>query len=186
LIIRTGRIGIVLAAFLAAGCSHPDAYPVPEQVVLPSGPEPAITVIPGPRQMVAMSDPDAAAHLLSDVFPAGDDPEWRFTGLHPRFRLEVQQTSRLMFYLRFFNHAEALQARGPVSFVVNINGKQIRSPRFPIEGTLEFRYPVPKGAITAPGPVDVSLDVPTGWKFPGTQQVYGLLIHTIGFEQVPQ
>ena len=133
-----------------------------------------------------MSDPDADQHLLGDVFPQGDDPEWRFTGLHPRFRFELQDTSRLMFYLRFFNHAEALRARGPVSFVVNINGKQIRSPRFGLEGEQEFRYPVPNGAIPGPGAVEVSLDVSAGWQFPGSSQVNGLLIHTIGFEQVPK
>ena len=180
------RIGILIAAISLGACSHPDAYPPPAQIILPSGPEPAVHLTLGPRQLVAMSDPDADKHLLADVYPAGDDPEWRFTGLHPRFRFELQDTSHLWFYLRFFNHVEALRTRGLVSFVVNINGKQIRSPRFAFEGEQEFRYPVPQGAITAPGSVEVSVDVSAGWQFPGSPDLYGLLLHTIGFERVPK
>jgi hypothetical protein len=152
---------------------------------MPTGPEPAITSPTGPRQLIAMSDPDADAHILADVFPAFDDPQWRFTGLHPRFRVELQDTSRLTFYLHFFNHREALQARGPVTITVNINGKKLLSQRFTLEGGHEVRRVVPDGFITRPGPVEIALDISPPWHYPGAD-TYGVLIHAIGFEQASQ
>lgn len=176
---------LILATLLLSACSQPDPFPPPPQVILPSGVEPALTPPTGPRQMLAMSDPDVDAHISGDVFPAFDDPESRFTGLHPRFRLELPDTSRLIFYLHFFNHAEALQARGPVTIVVNINGKKFMSERFTLEGGHEVRRGVPDTFIAHSGPVDVSLDISPPWHYPGAD-TYGVLIHAIGFEQAPR
>ncbi|HEV2688502.1 MAG TPA: hypothetical protein VGV35_08100 [Bryobacteraceae bacterium] len=182
---RNRGLSILLPIFFLAACSHPEAYPPPAQVVLPSGPEPAVAPPTGPRQMVAMSDPDADAHILADVFPANDDPEYRFTGLHPRFRLEVRDPSRLVFYLRFFNAGDALLARGPVSFTVKINGKKFRSQNFVYEGGVEYRHLLPDGTVTQPGSVEVSLDISPPWHYPGDGTL-GLMLHTIGFEQAPK
>jgi hypothetical protein len=172
----------LLPILLLSACSHPDAFPPPAQVVMPSGPEPAAAAENAARPLLAMSDPDADAHIIRDVPPAGNDPDWRFTGLHPKFRLELVDVSHLVFYVRFFNHGEALLARGPVSFKVDINGKQFQSERFPYEGDAEYRHPLPDGFIARPGLVEISLDISPPWQYPGDGTV-GVLLHSIGFQQ---
>ncbi|HYL77205.1 MAG TPA: hypothetical protein VEU96_23525 [Bryobacteraceae bacterium] len=176
------RTSALLPILLLCACSHPDAFPPPPQVVMPSGPEPAAASENSARPLLAMSDPDADAHILRDVPHAGDDPDWRFTGPHPKFRLELQDVSHLVFYVRFFNHREALLARGPVTLAVDINGKQFHSERFAFEGDVEFRRPLPDGFIAKPGPVEVSLDISPPWHYPGDGTV-GVLLHSIGFQQ---
>jgi hypothetical protein len=170
--------GYVLLAL--PGCNRlPDAYAPPEQVVMPTGPEP--TVAPGSGWMVAMSDPDADVHIVSDVFrDAGS--EWAFTGLHPKFRFTIRDGTRVNFYVRFFNHDEALRARGPVSFTITINGHDFQSPRFTGSGNQEYRTPpLPNDWIVAPGLANVSLDIEPPWHA-GSGTVYGVLLNSIGFE----
>ncbi|HTS50543.1 MAG TPA: hypothetical protein VMH05_21505 [Bryobacteraceae bacterium] len=136
----------------------------------------------GDGLLLAMADPDAGQHILADVYPAPDGVEWRFTGLHPKFRLHIQDSSKLDFYIRFFVHEESLIARGPLSFWVDINGHRFLSSRFSLPGDLEYRHAVPPAWIDAPGSVDISLDIQAPWRYPdGT--IYGLYLHSIGFER---
>lgn len=172
----------LLSILILCACSHPEAFPPPAQVVMPSGPEPPAASENSARPLLAMSDADADAHILRDVPPARDDPDWRFTGPHPKFRLELHDVSHLVFYVRFFNHREALLARGPVTFAVEINNKQFRSERFSFEGDVEYRHPLPDGFMAKPGPVEISLDISPPWHYPGDGTV-GVLLHSIGFQQ---
>ena len=129
-----------------------------------------------------MADPDISQHILADVYPAPAEAEWRFTGLHPRFRMQVQDSSQLDFYVRFFVHEESLLARGAVSFVVDVNGNRFHSNRFPLPGDLEYRHPIPQAWIGAPGLVEISLDIQPPWRYSdGT--IYGLYLNSIGFER---
>ena len=177
-------IGVVftvgLAFFTTACTTRPQAYAPPAQIVMPAGPEPAASA--GNGLLFAMSDPDANQHILADVFSAGSGEEWRFTGLHSKFRFEISRLSRLGFYMRFYNSAEALAARGPASFSITVNGNRFESPRFIGAGDQEYRRPIPDGWIAHPGVIDVSLDVDRGWRSSdGT--TYGILLNSIGFEE---
>ncbi len=170
------------AALLLCSCSRNPEYPPPVQIVLPSGPEPAITSLSADRMVVAMADPNVNSHIVQDVFEAPDGAEWRFTGLHPKLRLQIDNPSNLDFYLRFAMQDESLKSRGPVSFSVGINGHKFQSYRFALPGDFEYRHPIPPDWLQAPGPVDISLDIDPAWRTPdGT--VYGLLLHSIGFER---
>jgi len=177
---KNRRFGLVFPALLLFGFSWPDSYPPPAQIVMPAGAEPAIPAKTGPREFLAMSDPDVDAHILGDVFPPDDNVEWRYTGLHPRFRLDVRDQSRLVFYLRFFNPGDALRERGPVTVTVNINGQKATSQRFAYEADQEMRYRLIPGILTQPGPVEITLDISPAW------HDYGLMIHSIGFERAAQ
>jgi len=147
---------------------------------MPSGPEPAVASYSDPL-VVAMSDPDASARIIADVFPADPGEEWQFTGLHPKFRLQLQRVSPLNFYMRFDNSVEAVRDWGPVSFTITINGNRFRSSRFS-SGGQEYRRPVPDGWITKPGPVDIAVDIEPPRRAPdGTP--YGIRLHSIGFEE---
>ena len=167
--------------FLLAGCTHqPEAYAPPAQIVLPSGPEPLVAVSSDPL-VVAMSDPDASTRIIADVFPAEPGAEWRFTGPHPKFRLQLEHVSPLNFYMRFDNSIESVRDWGPVSFSITINGNSFRSQRFS-SGAQEYRRPVPDSWITKPGPVDIAVDIEPPRRAPnGTP--YGIQLHSIGFEE---
>jgi len=167
---------------LSAACSRQvPSYPPPAQVVLPSGPEPPLVADPSPGRLIAMSDPDADSHILSGVFAADQGAEWRFTGPTARFRFDVPQTTGLSFYMRFFNTADALRARGPMSFSVLVNGNRIVSPRYTGSGDQEFRRPIPAGWILKPGPVDVSIEIDPPWHASDGMS-YGVMLNSIGFE----
>jgi|SRR5579871_5171990 len=172
----------LVAAALTCSCAQaPESYPPPRQVVMPAGPEPSVAV-PAGRLALAMSDPDVNACILRDVYAAPDGSEWRFTGLHPEFRIPISERHGLDFYIRFLVGDDSLLARGPVEFAVHINGHEFRSYRFAYPGDMEYRHPVPDAWIENPGPVGIALDVDPPWRVPdGT--VYGLYLNSIGFER---
>jgi hypothetical protein len=178
-------LAAAFAAVLAIGstsCGQPRAWAPPPQVSLPAGPEPASATAGGERLLVAMSDSDVNAHILGDVFTGMEGAEFRFTGLHPQFLVQVDDVRNLDFYVRFFNHDEALRARGPVSFTVGINGKSFRPPNFDGRGDQEYRWTLPGGWLAKPGPVEISLDINPPWRQPNGKN-YGVLLHSIGFER---
>ena len=146
---------------------------------MPSGKEPAAPS--GNGLLIAMSDHDADAHILADVFANNPGAEWRFTSLHPKFRFDVPSVAHLNFYMRFFNLDRALRDRGPVSFSIAITGHTFQSPRFPSAGDMEYRRPIPEEWIVQPGRVEVSVDISPAWKAPDGE-TYGVLLNSIGFE----
>ena len=176
------RLFAALAAMFIVGSCTPPPYPPPPQVAMPSGPEPPITPDPTAGLLVAMSDPDADAHILGDVFPSDPGSEWRFTGLHPKFRLDVQHTAPLYFYLRFSTIDEMQRDRGAVTFAIAINGKPLQSPRFTTNGEREYRWPVPEGLVPNRGIVEISIDISPPWRLPDGTPV-GTFLNTVGFEE---
>ena len=177
-----GKSFAALAALVVLSSCDPGAYAPPAQIAMPSGPEPANAPDPDADLLVAMSDPDADAHIRGDVFGSEAGSEWRFTGLHPAFRMDVRRVSGLTFYLRCSNTAEMLRARGPVTFDITINGTHFRSPRFATEGDIEYRRPIPDGWIQSPGPVEIRIDVSPPWHAPDGM-TYGMFLNSVGFEK---
>ena len=147
--------------------------------MLPPGPEPAVAM-PASRMSLEMSDPDAGSHILRDVNTETQGTEWRYTGLHPAFRLDLAGRRDLDFYVRFLVGDDSLLARGPFEFSVNINGHRFQSYRFSYPGDTEYRHPVPDDWIARTGPIDISLDIDPPWRLPDAS-VQGLYLHSIGF-----
>jgi hypothetical protein len=149
---------------------------------MPPGPEPANAPDRDAGLLVAMSDPDADAHIVRDVFGSDPGSEWRFTGLHPAFDIEVPREPHLTFYLRCSNGADMLRSRGPVTLAIALNGRPFQSPRIAVEGQFEYRWPVPDGWIQSPGLVEISIDISPPWHSPdGT--TYGTFLNSVGFEK---
>src|SRR5690349_16835774 len=105
-------VPLIAAVFLTA-CGKPESWAPPAQVAMPSGAEPSSSAAVGDQFLLLVSHPGANAQILGDVFTGLGPGEFRFTGPHPRFLLRVDDPSGLDFYVRFFNHDEALKARGP-------------------------------------------------------------------------
>ncbi len=170
---------VLFCGLMLSSCSAP-SYPPPPQIVLPDGPEPALSWDDGAGLLLGMADPNADARIVQDVVPSGNNAEWRFTGIHPQFRLQVRAGGKLSFYMRFFLHEESLRARGPITFKVNINGNSFQSYPFKQGGDIEYTNPIPESWVPGPGEVHIALDVDPPWRFPdGT--AYGILLHSIGF-----
>src|ERR1017187_10036719 len=94
------RWAALIASMLWSACAasgEPKPYAPPPQVVMPSGPEPAVATASGEQLLVTMSDSHASAHILGDVFTAIEGAEFRFTGLHPQFLLQVDDPAGLDF-----------------------------------------------------------------------------------------
>jgi hypothetical protein len=174
------RLFAALAAILIVWSCTPLSYPPPAQIAMPSGPEPPATPDPAAGLIVAMSDSDADFHILGDVFPGGPGEEWRFTGLHPKFRLEVQRVVPLNFYIRFSNTVEMLRDRGPATFAIAIDGKPFH--RFTAAVEPEHRWPVPDGWFVKPGSVEISIDISPPWHGPFNAAI-GIQLHSVGFEE---
>ncbi len=149
---------------------------------MPSGPEPTVPPQTGERLMLFMSDDDVASYITDDTRENVEGYVYRPTGLHPRFRLNIYKLSRFDVYIRFFNHEAALRVRGPVSFVIGIGSRHFRTPSFSIEGNQKYRWTVPDGWITEPGPLELSLDIDPPWHASGGE-TYGIFIHSIGLER---
>jgi len=175
------RLIALAFVFILSSCTPPP-YAPPPQVKLPQGPEPPITRDPKAGLILAMSDPDANDHILADMFPGDVGSEWRFTGLHPKFRLDVRHTAPLYFYLRFSVTDEMVRDRGPVTIAIAIDGKPFQAPRFTTNGEREYRWPVPDGLVPAAGVIAVSLDISPPWRAPDGN-LYGVFLNTVGFEE---
>ena len=170
----------ILLLVICASCAKPPSYAPPAQVILPSGPEPASGAAASERLVIAMSDTDVNSHVVSDVFTGLDRAEFRFTGLHPQFQIQVANPKNLDLYVRLFNHDEALRDRGPVHVTATLNGKSFPLPPFDARGDQEFRLPLPDGWLDKPGPVEISLDIDPPWHHPDGN-TYGILLNAIGF-----
>jgi len=180
--VNSTRLFALACAAILPGCSRlPEAFSPPQQIELPSGPEPAATPIRN-LLLLEMSDPDIGSHILADVLENQPGIEWRFTGPHPRFRLQwdAPPPPKLVFYLRFYNHEEALKARGPVFLSITINGHTFRSDRFASNGDIEYRRQIPDEWIAGVHTIDIALNVDPPWRAPDGI-TYGVSIHSIGF-----
>src|SRR5215510_9411383 len=153
--------GALLALILGVGaCSRqPNSYPPPAQFVMPSGPEPRVPPQTGERLMLFMSDEDVGSYMTDDIKEGVEGYVYRPVGLHPKFRLNIERVSRFDFYIRFFNHEAALRERGPVSLVIGIRGRYFKTPGFSFGGSQKYRWIIPEGWITEPGPLELSLDI---------------------------
>ncbi len=149
---------------------------------MPSAPESLSPENDGNGLLLEMSDPSASSRFLSGMAPENSGGEWRFTGAHPRFRLQLRTAANLNFYMRFFLHEESLRSRGPVSFHIALNGHEFQTYRFSQAGDMEYRRAIPDGWIRVPGTVDIALDVNPPWRLPDGTTV-GVLLHSIGFEK---
>jgi hypothetical protein len=177
----------MIALVCCWGCAGAhSAYAPPAQISMPSGPEPPYSAETGDGLTFSMSDPDADDHIVRDVKPKEINSEWRLTGLHPQFRLQPRTREKLDFYLRFFQHEEALRERGPVRLTIRINGHEFKPDKFILPGDLEFRWPIPDSWIKGAGPVDISMDVDPAWQWHNPEASMGVLLHTIGFERRPE
>ena len=136
----------------------------------------------GDGLLLEMSDPTANSQILADIAPETNGAEWRFTGAHPRFRLQLHSARALNFYMRFFLHDQSLRDRGPVSFRVTLNGHSFQTYRFTQAGDMEYRRPIPESWVAAPAAVEVALDVDPPWHL-ADGAALGVLLHSIGFEK---
>jgi len=170
-----------VALMCSSSCTLP-SYPPPQQVVMPSGPEASSSDGKSGGLLLNMSDPTANSAILSGVAPEISGGEWRFTGPHARFRLQLRTSGSLNFYMRFFFHEESLRAHGPVSLRIALNGNSFQTYRFIQSGDMEYRKPIPDSWIPGPGPVDIALDVDPPWRLPDGNTV-GVLLHSIGFQK---
>ena len=162
----------------------PPAYPPPHQIVMPMAPETSWSpdAERGGSMLLEMSDPTANSAILGGVAPDLSGSEWRFTGAHARFRLQLRTVGSLNFCMRFFLHEESLRSHGPLSFRIGLNGNSFQTYRFTQAGDMEYSKPIPESWIPAPGAVDIALDVDPPWRLPdGT--TLGVLLHSIGFQK---
>lgn len=129
--------------------------------------------------MLEMADPRADSRIVADVLPAAEGAEWRFTGAHPRFRLQVKTRGNLTFYMRFILPDEM---RRPIVLRVHINANEFQSYRMRDPGEVEYRRPIPDNWVPSVGPVEIGVDVDPPWRSPdGT--LLGVLLNSIGFEK---
>jgi hypothetical protein len=166
----------VLAAASALGCLHvPESYPPPAQRGAPSQ---------APRMLspfIEMSDAAAAAHIVADVSPAVESNAWRWTYRRPRLQFQLDTVENLRYAMRFTLPDTVLEATGPVTLTVSINGRALPPVRYDSPGEKQFEAPVPAEWLSTEGTVEVEASLDKVYVAPRDRQALGYILLSAGF-----
>ncbi len=130
---------IALLLVLLAGCvKQGETYAPPYQRRPLAGPDTSRL-----KHLIAMNDPDAAAHFVRDVQDPLQGGLWRWTGQKPLIRFVLpRQTGKLTFIMDFALPGDVLKQTGPLTVTYFINTHQIDRVTYSLPGEVHFAKPV--------------------------------------------
>jgi hypothetical protein len=179
--VREAAAVIVCGLMMLTGCGRvPDSYAIPAQYAMPPGADPS--VLPGDpnRPFLVVSEPDASNFFVRDIVDTRDGVEFRATGADPAFRFPAVQPGQAYFHVRYYVHPDQVRIKGVVTLTVLINGRRLGQLTSLQQGVFDQRLPILPGMLTSAGPVELTIHVDPLW---GDKGEYGILIHSVGFEE---
>jgi hypothetical protein len=162
--------------FLSLCCCDrlPETYPPPEQRQPPAPtPDPAVI-------MVDMSDPDAQAHIVKDIYePFGGS--WRWTAKQPTVKVLVYDTDNVRLSADFAIWDDGFRQTGPIELSFLVNGRPLDRVKYDSPGNKHFEKSVPADWLSADAETTIAVDVDKLYVSPRDGVKFGVILTRIGF-----
>ncbi len=172
------RLGVVFSVLLLAACDRPpDVFPPPEQR------HPVVAYNPAPEaMMVEMSDPDAALHIVKDIY-GQSDPSWRWTAQNPTVKLLVLSTEHLRLHSDFAIWDTGFKSTGPLEISFLVNGRVLDKIRYTTPGVKQFDAPVPPDWLAPDADTTLAMSLDKIYVAPKDGARFGVILVRLGLKQ---
>jgi hypothetical protein len=175
IIVVLTRIAVALLPLLLSSCDRlPETYPPPEQ----RQPQ-ALTPDPY-AMMVEMNDPDAAQHIVKDIYEPFGSP-WRWTGKQPTVKVLVYATDNVKLSADFAIWDDGFKQTGPLELSFSANGHLLDKVKYATPGYKHFEKLVPVEWLSADTESTISVDVDKLYVSPQDGAKFGFILTRIGF-----
>jgi hypothetical protein len=123
---------------------------------------------------------EAWAPILGGILPADKGAQWSWTNAQPRVRFRLEETDRWLFCLHFAAAGQVLQAVGPQTVRIALNGTPLGAVNANEAREYDVRLPVDARSLKLGGMNDVELSIsPVFVADDGV--ALGVLLHSVGF-----
>ncbi len=169
------RIAVAILALLLCACDRlPETYSPPEQ----RQPQ---TLTPDPyAMMVEMNDPDAAQHIVKDIYEPFGSP-WRWTAKQPTVKVLVDSADSVKLSADFAIWDDGFKQTGPLELSFLVNGHVLDKVKYTTPGYKHFEKAVPAAWLSADTESNISVDVDKLYVSPQDGKQFGLILTRIGF-----
>ena len=175
IIVVLTRISLAILSLLLCSCDRlPETYPPPEQ----RQPQ-ALTPDPA-AMMVEMNDPDAAQHIVKDIYQPFGSP-WRWTAKQPTVKVLVYATDNVKLSADFAIWDDGFKQTGPLELSYFVNGRLLDKVKYATPGYKHFEKAVPADWLTADTESTISVDVDQLYVSPRDGVKFGFILTRIGF-----
>lgn len=131
--------------------------------------------------VIAMSEPDADAHIVRDVSPAAEGAAWRWTFQRPELRFWLEQTKAQKLVADFAIAEDTFKSTGPVTVTFFVNGNLLGQQRCPQAGPYRFEKAVPAAWLRTDDFTLVAAQADKLWTSPTDGARLGFILNRIGF-----
>jgi hypothetical protein len=162
---------------LLSGCTgSPQWYAPPEQ-------QKPIEAFGAGRlaRSIAMTDPNADAHLVRDISHLVEGGSWRWAGRHPQMRFYLDTVRNLKFSLEFSMAEATFRETGPVTLTFLANGRPFDQLRYSQPGRQSYKGPVPETLLKAGEDNIVEIEPDKVWISKDDGAALSILILRAGF-----
>jgi hypothetical protein len=175
IIVVLTRISLAILPLLLCSCDRlPETYPPPEQ----RQPQ-ALTPDPA-AMMVEMNDPDAAQHIVKDIYQPFGSP-WRWTAKQPTVKVLVYATDNVKLSADFAIWDDGFKQTGPLELSYFVNGRLLDKVKYATPGYKHFEKAVPADWLVADAESAISVDVDKLYVAPQDGAKFGVILTRIGF-----
>ena len=173
------QLTVVLPILFLSGCVDiPDTYAPPMQ----RRPLDTIEALPV-GYFVKMSDPHAAAYIVSDINDTVEGGQWRWTRKRPTLRFGLTSTKGLILTADLAIAQATLSVTGPVTISYIVNGHLLDKVRYDIAGSTQFEKAVPSAWLKEGAENLVTLEVDKAYIAEADGAELGFILNRIGFVQ---
>jgi hypothetical protein len=175
IMVLLNRISLAILPLLLCSCDRlPETYPPPQQ----RQPQ-ALTPDPA-AMMVEMNDPDAAQHIVKDIYQPFGSP-WRWTAKQPTVKVLVYATDNVKLSADFAIWDDGFKQTGPLELSYFVNGRLLDKVKYATPGYKHFEKAVPADWLVADAESAISVDVDKLYVAPQDGAKFGVILTRIGF-----
>ena len=175
IIVVLTRIAVAILSLLLCSCDRlPETYPPPQQ-------RPAQALTPDPyAMMVEMNDPDAAQHIVKDIYEPFGSP-WRWTSKQPTVKMLVDASDNIKLSSDFAIWDDGFKQTGPIELSFLVNGHLLDKVKYATPGYKHFEKAVPPAWLSADTESTISIDVDKLYVAPQDGVKFGIILTRVGF-----
>jgi hypothetical protein len=156
----------------------PQSYAPPRQRAAITSPS------PGPQAMlVEMTDPQAALHIVKDIYDPGSAP-WRWTAQNPAVRILPISTDSLKFQADFTISDESFKTTGPLEITFLVNDRPLDKVRYTSSGAKHFESPVPAAWLSTDSEATLALFIDKLYVAPPDGKKFGVILTRMGLTRM--
>ena len=169
------RTVVAILSLLLCCCDRlPETYPPPEQR------QPQAWTPDPYAMMVEMNDPDAAQHIVKDIYEPFGSP-WRWTARQPTVKVLVDATDNVKMSADFAIWDDGFKQTGPLELSYFVNSHLLDKVKYATPGYKHFEKAVPADWLAADAESTIFVDVDKLYVSPQDGKKFGLILTRIGF-----